>query len=321
MINGTFLWKKITISFAGNNICARFFTRELKRKLIGDTSKKQQHKLVADKFYEKVSSTYDNEVPDVELHKSRYSEWYNGKRIPHIKFLGFVERIFPKLPSQWFFRFSPNSNPLQLHLSVLDIGCVWREHSKDVALAEAINTLRIVEDKWKPNYWGKVELVERDINNVTYLNTKPSSQTLASYNKLNSLSIIEFMFRYALESKLPTKELKTEFIFDFLSAVNASYFMMESDGTLMKTEFGFNFQIYNLCHRFFRDIDYGYDDPLWKYNAPVARFGKALDMLNISCNQEELWELLCTFKKLYYQTLTASGLSLERLAKQIRSNL
>lgn len=307
--------------FPCNNICARFFTRELKINLTGDTSVKQRHKFVADKFYEKVSSTYESDVPEIDLHKSRYSEWYNGKRIPHPKFLGMVERIFPELPSQWFVRFSPESNFLQLHLSALDIGYVWESHSKEIALAEAKNTLRIIENKWKPNYWGEVELVENVIDDVTYLNSKPSEQTLASYNKLNPLSIIEFMFRYMLDSRLPSFEIKKEFIFDFLSAINASFYIMEAEGTLMKTEFGFNLQIYNLCHRFFWDIDYGYDDPLWKHNAPVARFGKALDLLDISYNQEELWELLCTLKKLYYQTLMSSGLSIEKLVKQIRINL
>ncbi len=326
--------------YPSNRLCTRGFARELKIALLGSAGTTLDYPDVERAFYDRTGA---------ELGKATWHGWWHGHRVPNATYRSIADREFAGLASKWFYR-SDDSDRLQCHLSALDLGWMVKNHSADEAFQEAWRFLLTLHRDWGPEYRGEIYLpapaAREGLGRQAFVSRKakpdprvsipigltkgPRSRlrSLATgeaaflFEPLNPSSVLSFMLRYGVESRLPDPGLKEAFILDFLTAAAASLCLLQMVAPRRVPHWGRPGQILFACHEHFWMPDYGHEDPLWMVNEPFAMgFAKILDELAVEHDYHETRSLFYELKDTYYSAMAVTGLSTEALIAFANDNL
>ena len=354
MDTDSFILRRIP-KYPTNKLCRKALIREYKYLLTGSLKEKPEFPLFLRLFREKYKKNFEKKkskqlAQTIELGKSVYSRWYDGKTFPddiHIKQL---DTASPGISSKWLYR-GFKRNRIQSHLSSLDLRYIYKNHSSDHAIDEAYKVLVMIYHQWKPGPFEKLSIpasperegicwqlhnlaindfynlkpdprakiaVGMDLGPYSDLSIKANNETIQHYSLTDPLSVIPYMLAYALQSKLPDPGLKEAFIFDFLTAITASSLLMShhSSGNIFKC--GLPAYILKACKNFFWAQDLVPSNENIYNRMPISSFEYILDELDISYEPDN-WNLLAELKTIYFRTLSKSGESTSDLLKMFES--
>jgi len=338
-----------------NKLCRKALIREHKYLLTGSLKDKPEFPLFLRLFRKKYKSNFEKVnskqlAQTIELDKSVYSRWYDGKTFPDDLHICQLDTASPGISSKWLNR-GYETNRIQSHLSSLDIKYLHENYSSSQALDEAYKVLVMIYSQWKPGpfeilsipsspereglNWKMHNLalegfcnlkpdlrtevsVGMELGPYSDLSIKANNKTINLYSPTDPLSVIPYMLAYAIQSKLPDPGLKEAFIFDFLTAVTASNILMghHSPGNTLKC--GMPASILNACKRFFWGEDFVASNENMYSRMPISSFEYIFDELGIPIEPDN-GDFLKELKTIYFKTLSKSGESTSDLLKMFEN--
>lgn len=295
----------------------------------------------------------ESKITDIHLPNNSWSDYWNGKRMPRsikkqsqIRLIDVADVISPGIVSKWFER-RIDKNRLQTHLSALELTWVASELSVEKAVDEAVMILRMIHSEWEPGFRGEIKIPgpagREGVNwsrhklagtkfgkrlkpdpkaNISIgiekgpqseLSSKASYEAKFKFQPENPISVVPYLLRYAIESKLQDPGLKKVFILDFLSAVSASVCIMQAISPGNIDTFGLPALIFRSCKDFFWSGEYGQNADFWFMDMPFSHFIDLIDEMGIKHNPTETIALIHELKSTYYDVLAGSGLTTDEL--------